>query len=684
MNQPENQTQNKTKKALYDEEKVALIQKEKSIFTKSLKDITVKIESKKSVENFIKSALEEDDPNMPEINEQKEEFIVWFNMKILGVVFMTLYILGLYIYIGFMNSIMEEIKSSAILYLRNIKRNEDETFYDIYNKINQEPPEFELYFLTSNLSNKIIDFLTIYGLTIIDLIINVCIIFGIYNFEFHITPENINNNYSTKQFLYLILMYILLYLSIGLISSLPHNIFNSAFDQYENWKEKRQNKNDNNNQANNNNQENQEKPTKKYNGYWIGYFISILVSMGLKFVFNRFVIIQENGKIKKFYGLLIAFHCVPILLSLLVYIGFSTIFNKKVKSKKKKKSSSSCRFCGYIYYSEEEKNEKEIKCEGCRKGFRKCYYNCFCYKCSCFNCCECLTCCCCCGKEDDLSEVEYREKKVCVIYKTTGKCAWFCDLFTDKVLLILAFMMFLLELVNFGFKPNLSEYLDGLDNSELYKYNLFGLLGILIFYFLTLFSGWAFKKCLSSDDLEGEGSNLGIGLDVIFFPGSVVSFIISIFAYFTDISEEAKHLIMPLSIGSIEFFKILLQNISDGIFKTQAVSFDSLFSIYVIIWNIFAFILDITGVNTKKMILAQFIVSLIVIIFGIFLFVCLLADQAFVKKARNSVDEEHRNAEEHIETERKDINEINRDNNISVYNKKEDNQKEINPVNQIK
>ena len=244
--------------------------------------------------------------------------------------------------------------------------------------------------------------------------------------------------------------------------------------------------------------------------------------------------------------------------------------------------------------------------------------------------------------------------------------------------------MFLLELVNFGFKPNLSEYLDGLDNSELYKYNLFGLLGILIFYFLTLFSGWAFKNFLSSADLEGEGSNLGIGLDVIFFPGSVVSFIISIFAYFTDISEEAKHLIMPLSIGSIEFFKILLQNISDGIFKTQAVSFDSLFSIYVIIWNIFAFILDITGVNTKKMILAQFIVSLIVIIFGIFLFVCLLANQALVKNVRNSVDEEHRNAEQHIETERKDINEINRDNNISVYNKKEDNQKEINPVNQIK
>ena len=140
MSQPGNQIQNKTKKELYDEEKAVLILKEKSIFAKSLREITAKIESKKSVENFLKSALKEDDPNMPEIKEQKDEFIIWFNMKILGVVFMTLYIIGLYIYIGFMNSIMEEIKASATLYLSDTTRSKDETFYDIYNKINQEPP----------------------------------------------------------------------------------------------------------------------------------------------------------------------------------------------------------------------------------------------------------------------------------------------------------------------------------------------------------------------------------------------------------------------------------------------------------------------------------------------------------------------------------------------------------------
>ena len=140
MSQPGNQIQNKTKKELYDEEKAVLILKEKSIFAKSLREITAKIESKKSVENFLKSALKEDEPNMPEIKEQKDEFIIWFNMKILGVVFMTLYIIGLYIYIGFMNSIMEEIKASATLYLSDTTRSKDETFYDIYNKINQEPP----------------------------------------------------------------------------------------------------------------------------------------------------------------------------------------------------------------------------------------------------------------------------------------------------------------------------------------------------------------------------------------------------------------------------------------------------------------------------------------------------------------------------------------------------------------
>ena len=71
------------------------------------------------------------------------------------------------------------------------------------------------------------------------------------------------------------------------------------------------------------------------------------------------------------------------------------------------------------------------------------------------------------------------------------------------------------------------------------------------------------------------------------------------------------------------------------------------------------------------MILAQFIISLIVIIIGILIFVCLLANQALVEKTRKAVDEEHRKAEENPETERKDIKGVNTDiNNIQIFNNK--------------
>ena len=143
------------KKSPYEEEQEELIKKEKSIFIESLNAISSNIANKKSVENFLKANIKENEPIIPEINEEQSEILIFFNMKILGVVFMTLYITGVYIFIGFMDSVMAEIKFSAKLYLFNTTRNDDETFFDNYNTINQEPPEFELYFLTSNLSDKI-------------------------------------------------------------------------------------------------------------------------------------------------------------------------------------------------------------------------------------------------------------------------------------------------------------------------------------------------------------------------------------------------------------------------------------------------------------------------------------------------------------------------------------------------
>ena len=52
-------------------------------------------------------------------------------------------------------------------------------FFDNYNKLNQEPPEFELFFLTSNLSDKILDLIGVYGQSMIIIGINALIFFGI-------------------------------------------------------------------------------------------------------------------------------------------------------------------------------------------------------------------------------------------------------------------------------------------------------------------------------------------------------------------------------------------------------------------------------------------------------------------------------------------------------------------------
>ena len=651
----------KAKIDFYEEEKTKLIENEKNILVKSLNEISKEISTYKTVEDFLVNNLNKDEPIVPEINSEKNETLIWFNMKIIGIIFMTTYITGVYIFIGFMDSIFEEIKASATLYLFNTTRNNDETFYDNYNIINQEPPEFELYFLTSNFSDKIFGVIDIYVQTIIILIINALIFLGIYNFDFHILPYNININYSVWQFLYLLLMYILLYLSIGLISSLPHSIFTSAFDQYEKWQIERKNKKNNNKEINGDKKE-------EYNGYFIGYFISILFSMAFKFILNKFLIVQKNIKIRKFYAVLIACHCIPIIISLLFYCFFSIIFKKKViEPFNKKRTISNCRICGYVYYSENVKSDvNNIKCEGCRKGFRKCYYNCFCYKCKCLNCCECTTCCCCCGEEQNLSEVNNRENQIYISYKTTGKCSWFCDLITNRFLLLLVLILFFLELINFGFKPSLSNFIENYDNSKLYIINILSLSGILLFFFITYISGYLFKKCFDLKEEKGEAAYIGLGIIPLIFTGSIVSFIVSILSYFDIVSEKVKHYIIPFSIGSVEFYKILLQKVSDAIFKTQALlSFDSLFSFYIIIWNIFAFILEITKVKVSKLILIQFIITLIIIALILIAIICVLRkrNEILLYMLNDKIEKEKQKEE----TEKKNVSH----NNVIIYNQEQ-------------
>ena len=589
--------QDSEKGTFFNEEKQQLITKEKETFIETLADISQRVKESKTFDDFLINSKEKVEPVRIEITyNSNKRCLMWFNMKILGVVFMVLYITGIYIIIGFMDSIMEEIKASASLYLSNTTRTANETFYDHYNQINLETPKFSLYFLTSSLSGKIFNCMGIYIQSILTLVFNTAIFFGIYLFDFHIEPENINENYSIWQFLYLVLMYVLLYASIGLVSMLPQYIYFTAFDKFEDWYANYQN-------------------DKKSNvgGSFLSFYISILFSMALKYILNQYIIVQNNGDIDIFYGALFGCFCIPILSSLIFYLPFSKILNSNIPKQDKKESKSGCRLLGCIIYSESEDNPENIKCEGIRKGFRKCYFNCFGYCCCCCKCFACNKCCCDNKTDDELSDANNRDKMICIIYKSSGIITWFCDLLTSRILLLFCFIMYFLQLINIGFRGSLSSYLSHCEDSERTIINLLGLAGILLFYFLTILPGCICAKFVDEKKVD-EGTIIGFGLIINVLPASIISLIFSILAYY-EIIGDSRYYLMPFSIGSIEFYLILLKKISGAFFPVEFFSADLFISIYIIFWNIFTLILELSNASDSGLILTQFIFNLIAIPF---------------------------------------------------------------------
>ena len=609
-----------TESEFYNEEKKLLVDKEKDLLMINLLTIYDNLKDKESVDQFLLDSKKEEQAFVGEIDESKNKCIIWFNMKILGIIFMTLYITGIYVIIGLKDAVWKEIKASASLHLSNTTRTINETFYENYNQINLGSPQFSLYFMTSSFSGALFDLCGFYKQTIIFLILNSLLFFGVAVFDFHVTPEDINEKYSVWQFLYLVLIYALLYIFIGLISMLPHYIFNYAFYEYEKWEVNKKRRRNNLPEIDKNNK--MKDNEGEFNGYFTGFFISILVSMALKNILNQYIIVPNAENISIFYGTLLGCYCIPIILALLVFILFSKIFNSTIKKNEDPtgKTKSGCRFCGYVFYTESEPNPEKIKCEWMRKGFRKCYVNCFCYNCCCF---KCLACKKCCGDEKDdheLSDVKGRDKKICIIYKVYGKFAWLCDLVTNRELLGFSLLMFYLQLINYGFRGSLSNYLSKCKDSERNVINLLSLAGILFFYYITVFTGCIFAKATGSK-ITGESNYIGFGLVPIIFNSSLVSFIISLLSYYDLVSDTVYYLI-PFSIGSIEFYLILLKQISRVLLKTELISFDSLFSVYLAIWNFFSFILDVFDASISGLILTQFILSVIATPISLILMCC--------------------------------------------------------------
>ena len=222
----------------YNKEKEFIINNEKKSLIEDLNKVSKNINKYKTVRDFLLISRKKSKKIMPEITSERNKCFICFNLRVIGVIFMTLYITGLYIYIGLKDSIMEEIKVSAKIYLFNSKRVDNSTFFDIYKKTNIGTPKFSLYFITSSFSGFMFNCMGIYLQTIIVLIFNTVIIIGLYLFEFHIKEDNINEAYSFIQFFYLLVYYILLYSFTGIISMLPHTIFFQLLINMKNGKKK--------------------------------------------------------------------------------------------------------------------------------------------------------------------------------------------------------------------------------------------------------------------------------------------------------------------------------------------------------------------------------------------------------------------------------------------------------------
>ena len=593
----------------YNEEYKTLIKSRKKDMIHDLYRIIDNLKEKNDIDEFIKTKIDNRDKTKifySDIKDFDSEWTAFFLVKIIGFLFLTSYIVGIFHLIGIKESLEEEALDSIKAYINGNTTNTTNTtninFYQkVYSNNTKKLPGLSFFFIASFLSNIIIKIINFPVLTIIMLILNGVVLFFLYNFDF-LEGENLNDNYSSFDLFLLILYVIYFNLILGIVALIPMNIFSTGYFYYEqklinriNAKNKivpliieEDNKikniinddNDNNDNENenenliksdiieeknitdkkninnisitkfcfddNNNEintkkenvsdiyvrdsssffleindlkkekmkepENKEIKAGKYNGYYISYILAFIIAIVIRLYSNKENIIQDHIYL---YFNLIYFHFIPIIISLFFYFIFSCAFTKNEENK-----SEICltRFCGYLIFKEEKERKKSITCAGCRIGFRKCYKANMCCCCVC-KCLECESCCC--KEKDDLTEINDRDKAICICYKLSGKCSWICEYFSNNYIMLGVWVITIFEVFNFGFKSLLADYIKELDYQRNYsnpeiKENIFTihivfLIGIIFCYLFNLISGSIFyKKCdFKRFAIKGEDTILG-------------------------------------------------------------------------------------------------------------------------------------------------------------------------------
>ena len=426
----------------------------------SLDNINSRLKDEESIGNFIINNIDDDSDSSGTIKESVNTFYSFFIIKIVGTIFLTLYFVGILEIIGLMNTVKKEISDSFNLILKDKQRETD--FYQNYINENLKMPSFDLFFISAIFSSLFNSFIFPYTVFIIGLTNFVITFFGLGYFKFR-TGESLNEKYNLGEIIYIIIMYLLMYLSLGIIALLPFDLLQKGYIIYD--KEKKH----------------LETPNK--NGYFFVYLFSMEVSSIIKIIFDRKYVFdrassiiesKDNDKDPIYFFLnILIIYAISMVSSLIFYVIYICIFKKKEESETTKKA---IHFLGYIIYIEETSNSLIDWGVAINK----------CGNCLGLGCCNCCFCCC-----TDIDEAREATKKICVIFKMKGILSSLFDLIAGPYMIIIVIMIYIIELINIGFSPELERYLSSnINEKEILAINIISLSSIVILYALNILFGF--------------------------------------------------------------------------------------------------------------------------------------------------------------------------------------------------
>ena len=331
-----------------------LINSKKDSFNKMLKEIEKDIDKEENFSDFLlKKKLEK------LLGQKRNKLLntsrikLFIKIKIFGTLFVTFHFITIFVLIGFMQVLKDELYYSIKLYLFNKEKALD--FYENYNKIYMEIPEFSFFYLSSLFSESILQSLGFFPCNCIILGINALnIIIGTKNIRFH-TGNELNETYSFSQFLFILFNFIILYITTGIIISYPNEILTECFDLYDSAIKSMERKVSNNldsslvsikNELNDNGNSEIE---HNNNGYIFSYLFSIIGSSITIIILNNCFVINKNED--SFYYNIVLIYIIFGVLSLLTYWIFLPSIDES-NSYENSNEVKSFQFCGYLCYSE--------------------------------------------------------------------------------------------------------------------------------------------------------------------------------------------------------------------------------------------------------------------------------------------------------------------------------------------